>query len=60
MVELAGFGAIALACGGFGYLFGGALGGASCGLLMAGLEAVWYANAVEPWPYPEADDADVP
>lgn len=51
-LEAVGFGAIALACAGFGYAALGALGGVCSGLLVGGVELVWYANIAE------GDDAD--
>lgn len=54
--ELVGFGAIAGAAAGFGYLLGGALAGVSAGLLVFGIEAVYFANVVAP-EGPDADDS---
>lgn len=54
IVEALGFGAVALACGGFGYAFGGVVSGVSACLLVAGVESIWYANVSD-----EVADADV-
>lgn len=44
-LELAGFGAVATAAAGFGWLFGGIVAAISGGLLTGGLSAVYLAAA---------------
>ncbi len=59
VVEVVGFGAIAGSLGAFAWALFGALSGASLGVFVAGVEAVYLANAYSIAPDSVATNSDV-